>query len=96
MYLLAGPAELLPEEGLNRRQRGQLAALEAAQKARGRDEERAKQQMAAAIGGGDVSWGMGPDAEAEEAEDGGAVDWRRWVAKNTPTEKQQKLLDRIR
>jgi hypothetical protein len=27
---------------------------------------------------------------------GGPVDWRKWIAKNTPTEKQEKLLDRIR
>jgi hypothetical protein len=32
MYILGGPAELMPEEGLNRLQRRQLAALEAAQK----------------------------------------------------------------
>jgi hypothetical protein len=52
--------------------------------------------MAAAIGGGDVSWGMGPDVEGDGDEGSAHVDWRKWVAKNTPTEKQQKLLDKIR
>jgi hypothetical protein len=66
----------------------------APQRARHRDEEVAAQQMAAAIGGGDVSWGIGPDDEdAAEPDD---VDWRKWIAKNKPTEKQQKLLDKIR
>lgn len=31
MFVLTGPAELMPEEGLNKQQRKQLAMLEAAQ-----------------------------------------------------------------
>lgn len=102
MYLLNGPSELMPEEGLSRQQRQQLKALEAAQKARAHDEERAAAQMAAAIGGGGggaggASWGMDDDDEWAAAQQaGGEVDWRRWLEKNKPTEKQQKLLDRIR
>jgi hypothetical protein len=39
---------------------------------------------------------MGPDDEDGDGAAGGEVDWRRWIDKNAPTEKQQKLLDRIR
>lgn len=93
----------LRAEGLNRQQRRQLAALEAARKARDADAARAASQMAAAIkgggGGGGASWGMDDEdwASGNGADDaGGEVDWRKWIAKNTPTEKQEKLLDRIR
>lgn len=92
----------LRAEGLNRLQRRQLAALAAAQKARDADATRAASQMAAAIkggGGGGASWGMDSEdwGSGDGAGDaGGPTDWRKWVAKNTPTEKQEKLLDRIR
>eukprot|EP00775_Hariotina_reticulata_P006570 gene6570-6798_t len=103
MYVLTGPTELMPAEGLNKQQKKQVALLEAAQARKDADEAKARAQMEAAIsggaGGGGVSWGMGPDAEDEEQ--GGpeqAVNWRSYVDNNSAklTDRQTKLLDKIR
>lgn len=50
-------------------------------------------------GGGGASWGlMGPDAEWEEGEGPGGegLDWRMHVERGTLTDKQMKLVDKIR
>jgi hypothetical protein len=67
------------------------------------DEARARAQMQAALGGGGgaegASWGlMGPDAEWEEGEGPGGegLDWRLYMEKGTLTDKQMKLVDKIR
>lgn len=68
------------------------------------DEARARAQMEAALGGGGggdgASWGLlGPDAEWEEgAGPGGGegLDWRLYMEKQTLTDKQVKLVDKIR
>lgn len=69
------------------------------------DEARARAQMEAALGaggggGGDgASWGlMGPDAEWEEGAgpSGEGLDWRLHMEKQTLTDKQMKLVDKIR
>ncbi|GFR41935.1 hypothetical protein Agub_g2728, partial [Astrephomene gubernaculifera] len=49
LYLLGGPAELLPPEGLSREQRRQLAALEASMRMREKEKEAAQRSMAAAL-----------------------------------------------
>jgi hypothetical protein len=97
MYVLTGPAELLPAEGLSKTERQQLAQLEAAAQQRERDQQVAAAQLQAAIHGSGVSWGMHPDAEVVgEGEEGGEVDWRRYSEKHVLTDKQQKLVEKIR
>eukprot|EP00879_Flechtneria_rotunda_P006998 GHRR01007347.1.p1 GENE.GHRR01007347.1~~GHRR01007347.1.p1 ORF type:complete len:746 (+),score=339.15 GHRR01007347.1:207-2444(+) len=101
MYVLSGPADLMPEEGLNKQQKQQLAMLKAAQAHKAADEAKAKAQMEAALSGGGadgVSWGMmGDDAEDEmKAQNTDNIDWRKYVEKHTITDRQTKLLDKIR
>lgn len=69
IYVFNGPSELMPEEGLSRTQRKQLAALEYARKMQEKDRQSAKAQMAAAVAG-DVTWGMGEDAADMDPEVG--------------------------
>eukprot|EP00877_Chromochloris_zofingiensis_P009069 jgi/Chrzof1/4415/Cz14g12090.t1 len=95
MYVLSGPSDLMPEEGLSRLQRRQLALLEAAQRQKEKDTQIAKIQMEAAISTGGCTWGMLEDAE-EVAGSSMEVDWRKHTLKNKLTEKQEKLVDKIR
>ncbi len=68
MYVLGGPSELMPEEGLNKVQRRQLAMLEHAERQKARDAEVARLQMESVLGRGEVTWGMaGDDAEQDAA-----------------------------
>lgn len=52
-------------------------------------------QMQSAISGG-ISWGMGEDAVQEDDDSDDEVNWKLHVVKNKITEKQQKLVDKIR
>lgn len=107
LYVLAGPAELMPEEGPSRAERREMAMLAAGAERREREAQVAKAQMAAALaarGGGagaGASWGLlGEDAEAEECAEGDpnddSLDWRIHAETKGLTDKQQKLADRIR
>jgi len=106
LHLLGGPSELLPEEGLNREQRRQAAALRALRARKEHDEQVAQAQMAVAIGqgerGGGVTWGMGgpSDDDLFDGVDEGmpltTIDWRSHAATHGLTEKQQKIADKIR
>lgn len=66
------------------------------------DEVKARAQMEAAIGGGGggASWGLlGPEAEWEEGQEPGSgqgLDWRAYIEKHSLTDKQNKVLDKIR
>lgn len=82
-----------------------LALILHTQAQKAADEARARAQMEAALGGGGVgggdgaSWGlMGPDAEWEEGAgpSGEGLDWRLHMEKQTLTDKQMKLVDKIR
>jgi hypothetical protein len=116
VYVLTGPTELMPQEGLNKPQRKQLALLEAAQARKEAEEAKARAQMDAAIarsgagrrprsaagsgGGGDqgATWGMDTDGVSDDEYDNAAaaVDWRSYIERHSLTDKQQKLLDKIR
>lgn len=50
--------------------------------------------MQSAISGG-ISWGMGEDA-VQDDDDEEEVNWKLHILKNKVTEKQQKLVDKIR
>ncbi|CAL8465521.1 g5057 [Coccomyxa elongata] len=97
MYILGGPDELRPEQGLTREQRRTAAALEAKEARKIREQQIAKAQMDAARSGG-VSWGFGEDAVVDEEGEGGdaVVDWRIYMQSHSLTEKQQKIADKIR
>lgn len=66
MYVLSGPSDLMPEEGLSRLQRRQLALLEAAQRQKEKDTQIAKIQMEAAISTGVCVGGVGVGAGGGE------------------------------
>ncbi|KAF5836383.1 SMAD/FHA domain-containing protein [Dunaliella salina] len=95
LYLLCGPDELLPEEGLTRSQKAQLAQLEYAQRMKERDLKQSAAAMEAALSSG-ASWGMQEDAVEEPDEDAIHVDWRAMLAANKLTEKQLKQAEKIR
>ncbi|KAK9833306.1 hypothetical protein WJX81_005069 [Elliptochloris bilobata] len=97
MYLFCGPAELMPEEGLTRKQKQQLAAMEAKEARREREAQVAKAQMDSALARG-VSWGFGEDAvvEPEDVDAASKVDWRAYSDTHGLTDKQQKLATKVR
>ncbi|KAF8062663.1 SLC4A1AP [Scenedesmus sp. PABB004] len=101
-YVLTGPQELLPAEGLSKVQLKQLAMLEAAQRRKDADEAKARAQMEAAIArsaGDGATWGMdlGDDGDGAGGGSGAAaVNWRSYVERNSLTDRQTKLLDKIR
>ena len=80
-YVLSGPMEMMPEEGPNKHQKLQEAAMQAFQRPKELEEKAAKDQMMAALSRQHVSdelgatWGMGFDDDeptpAEDAEIGG-------------------------
>ncbi|GAB4814362.1 hypothetical protein N2152v2_001408 [Parachlorella kessleri] len=94
LYVLGGPAELMPEEGPSREQRRQQTALQAIAARKEKEAALAKAQMDVALTGG-ASWGMQEDA-FDIDEEGGEVDWRAYAATKGLTEKQQKVADKIR
>jgi hypothetical protein len=111
LYVLQGPAELMPEEGPSAGERREMAALAVAAERQEREAQVAKAQMAAALAargvgshaGGGASWGLlGEDAEEEEDgmgvgdPDADTLDWRIYAETKGLTDKQQKLADRIR
>eukprot|EP00878_Enallax_costatus_P023914 GHUV01025478.1.p1 GENE.GHUV01025478.1~~GHUV01025478.1.p1 ORF type:complete len:446 (+),score=174.04 GHUV01025478.1:427-1764(+) len=100
MYVLTGPQELMPQEGLSKQQKKQLAMLEAAQARKAADEAKSRAQMEAALSGaaGDgVNWGiMGDDGDFEAQAAADNINWRSYVDKNKLSDRQQKLLDKIR
>ena len=105
VYVLCGPAELMPEEGLSRAERQQLRALEAAAS---RAEEEAMRAMAlvkarAAAGGRTgATWGQDLSEAADFGEDAGAaaalgldnLDWRTYGGKLN--DRQEKARDKLR
>ncbi|GIL77354.1 hypothetical protein Vretimale_2815 [Volvox reticuliferus] len=101
LYILEGPAELMPPEGLTRDQRRQLAALEASKKMKEKQQQAAQRSMAAALSGG-ATWGMsdgGDDDPRDEVdlEDADSIDWRALVATGHQlNDRQQKLAEKIR
>ncbi|XP_024526862.1 kanadaptin-like [Selaginella moellendorffii] len=91
MYLFQGPEELMPQEGLSRKDRQIMRQLEAQQS---KEEEeasllRARADAAAEQG---ASWGMGEDAVDEEAVEDDLT-WQSY--KGQLTEKQQKTMEQI-
>ena len=95
IYILNGPQELMPEEGLNKAQRKQLAQMEHARLMMEKDKRTAQAQMQAAIGGGGdegASWGMRDEAidPSFDLED---VDWRSYGQLN---DRQRKLSEKVR
>jgi pSer/pThr/pTyr-binding forkhead associated (FHA) protein len=101
IMILCGPAELMVEEGPSREQRKQAAALEALKRRKEKDAAAAKTAMAKAIaagGGGDggVSWGFGEDAQGDSDNEKDEIDWREHASNKGLTDKQQKIVDKIR
>ncbi|GAX81620.1 hypothetical protein CEUSTIGMA_g9048.t1 [Chlamydomonas eustigma] len=95
IYVFNGPQELMPEEGLSKQQRRQLANLEYAKKMQEKDKKVAAAQMAAAVTG-EMSWGMQEDAVLD-LDDLLVLDWRAYTGSgNSLNDKQQKLAERIR
>eukprot|EP00899_Mesostigma_viride_P010022 jgi/Mesvir1/19020/Mv12788-RA.1 len=93
-YILQGPPELMPEEGLSRTERQALRKLEAEEAARVRQQQLLVAQQNAAAASG-ASWGFGEDAIQEEDEDEDEeVTWENF--KGTLTEKQQKHAEKLR
>jgi len=95
LFLLCGPDDLLPEEGLTRSQKKQLAQLEYAQRMKERDLKQSAAAMETALSSG-ASWGMQEDAVEEPDEDAINVDWRAMLAADKLTEKQLKQAEKIR
>ena len=85
----------MPEEGLNRQQRRQLAALEYARKAAEKEKEASRAQMQAVLAG-DMSWGMREDAEGMDPGDVDSIDWRGYATTNSLNDRQQKLAEKVR
>ncbi|GIL63581.1 hypothetical protein Vafri_17621 [Volvox africanus] len=101
LYILGGPAELMPPEGLSRDQRRQLATLEASKKMKEKQQQAAHRSMAAALSGG-VTWGMSDAGDDDprndvDLEDADSIDWRALVATGHQlNDRQQKLAEKIR
>ncbi|KAG1652378.1 hypothetical protein FOA52_007231, partial [Chlamydomonas sp. UWO 241] len=97
IYVFSGPSDLMPEEGLSRAQKKQLAQMEYSRKMAKKEQEVAKSQMAAVIAG-EVTWGMGAeqDMASMNPEDLSSIDWRVYRGSNELSEKQQKLAERVR
>ena len=104
VYVLCGPAALMPEEGLSKAERQQLRVLEAAA---ARAEEEAMRAMAlvkarAAAGGRTgATWGQDLSEAADYGEDVGAaaalglqdLDWRTYTGKLN--DRQEKARDKL-
>eukprot|EP00803_Ostreobium_quekettii_P004265 evm.model.scf_1451.5 EVM.evm.TU.scf_1451.5 scf_1451:28607-38773(+) len=94
LYVLQGPQELMPKEGLNRSQKLLAAKLAAARKQQERDEEKACSQMNEVISG-TAMWGFKEDAP-QDAQQEEIMDWKTYRDRHGLTEKQQKVAEKIR
>ncbi|CAM6090513.1 unnamed protein product [Calypogeia fissa] len=92
LHVFQGPPELIPEEGLTKKERQAQRLVEAAQDRAIREASiiRAKRDSMSSDG---VSWGMQEDAEEEAEENVEEVTWQTF--KGELTEKQQKTLAKI-
>jgi pSer/pThr/pTyr-binding forkhead associated (FHA) protein len=93
LYVLQGPSELMPEEGVSRLERLALKEAEAAQQMAIRQASllHAKKEAAAMEG---VSWGMQEDAIVDDEEEN--FDELTWETYKGPlTEKQQKMIEKV-
>ena len=75
VHVLCGPAELMPAEGPNKKEKMLRAAMEGYKSRKEAEEKRSMKQMSDAIGKKDsmydgASWGMGFDAEEEAIDKG--------------------------
>jgi hypothetical protein len=94
----AGWQEWLGPEGLNaagrKRQRQEAAVAAAAVKAAARDRKASEAAMRAALQG-DMTWGLGPDAEAEEGPQE-TIEWGPRYEAGLLNAKQMKTAETIR
>jgi hypothetical protein len=90
--------EWLAPEGLNaagrKRQRQEAAVAAAAAKAAAQDRKASEEAMQSALQG-DMTWGMGPDAEAED-DAAETIDWRPRYDAGLLNPKQTKTAEAIR
>lgn len=90
--------EWLPLEGPNKAQRARLRQEEAARKITAKvtaqDRKAGESAMRRALRG-EMTWGMGEDAEVDEMDDAD-IDWQRLYDGGMLNEKQQKTAERIR
>jgi hypothetical protein len=95
---VADVQEWLPLEGPNKAQRARLRQEEAARrmvsKHQATDRKAGESAMRKALQG-EMSWGMGEDAEEDEV-DGIEIDWQRLYDAGMLNEKQQKTAEKIR
>jgi len=91
LYVLNGPQDLMPAEGMSRVEKQQAEALEAYRRHKRAEEEKAKEQMAMAMARGE---GMSSDT-VQAALYSGNFDWRGYAREKGLTDKQQKVSDKI-
>jgi pSer/pThr/pTyr-binding forkhead associated (FHA) protein len=92
VYVLNGPQDLMPAEGMSRAEKQQAEVLEAYRRNKKAEEEKAKEQMAIAMSRGE---GMSSD-KVQAALYSGNFDWRGYAREKGLTDKQQKVADKIR
>ena len=94
-YILHGPTDLLPEEGMNREAKRQFKALEMFKKRKEAEEQAALEQMRIAVSSNQGSHIKIPE-NLEIDFYTGEFDWRSYESEKGLTEKQQKTADKIR
>eukprot|EP00890_Picochlorum_soloecismus_P005208 jgi/Picsp_1/5689/NSC_03048-R1_adaptor protein kanadaptin len=94
-YILQGPKDLLPEEGMNREVKRQFKALEMFRKRKEAEEKAAQEQMRIAVSSNHESQMKIPE-NLEIDFYTGEFDWRSYESDKGLTEKQQKIAEKIR
>lgn len=91
IYVLNGPQDLMPAQGLSREEKRQALALEAYKKRKVEEEKRAIEQMTSALQSG----GQAVADAVQVAMLSGAFDWRVYARDSGLTENQQKLANML-
>jgi len=94
-YILQGPTDLLPEEGMNKEAKRQFKALEMFRKRKEAEEQAAQEQMRIAVSSNHGSQIKIPE-NLEIDFYTGEFDWRSYESDKGLTEKQQKVAEKIR
>ena len=91
MYILSGPQDLMPSQGLSREEKRQALALEAYQNRKKEEEQKAVEQMQSALQAG----GQSVASTVQLAILSGVLDWRAYAKDTGLTDKQQKMVNTL-
>lgn len=87
IYVLNGPAQMMPAQGMSKEEKRQQQSLMAYEKRKRDEEQRVREQMESAIGSGRQS----TSEHVQMAILSGNFDWKVYASDNILTEKQQKV-----